>query len=106
MENQPVVVRAEEGKVDDFTEIFSIAEGEVSFVSGDARPVTGLGPGSLIVVPPGVAHGLAPRGRWRHVTFVLPGGLEGFFEDLAAAMAEGGNVDQDAISARYGTYRR
>jgi mannose-6-phosphate isomerase-like protein (cupin superfamily) len=90
---------------DDFTEIFYILEGEVDLVSGDDDPVLGLSPGSLIVVPPGVPHGLAPYGRWRHVTFVLPGGFDRYFAEVAAALADGGDTaDRAAIAARHGTH--
>jgi mannose-6-phosphate isomerase-like protein (cupin superfamily) len=87
-----------------FTEVFYVLEGEVDFVSLDAEPARGLGPGSIVVVPPGQPHGLAPRGRWRHATFVLPGGFDRYFADVAEAMAaQGPGVDRVAISARYGT---
>lgn len=90
---------------DDFTEIFYVVEGEVDFVSGDDDPVLGLGPGSLIVVPPGIPHGLAPSGRWRHLTLVLPGGFDRYFAEVAAALAAGGGAQERAtVAARYGTY--
>ena len=90
---------------EDFTEIFHVVEGEVDLVSGDDDPVLGLGPGSLIVVPPGIPHGLAPSGRWRHLTLVLPGGFDRYFTEVAAMLAAGGGAqERAAIAARHGTY--
>jgi mannose-6-phosphate isomerase-like protein (cupin superfamily) len=88
-----------------FTEVFYVLEGEVDFVSGEAEPALGLGPGSIVVVPPGVPHGLAPSGRWRHATFVMPGGFDRYFAEVAAAIeADGPAADRATISARYGTH--
>ena len=90
---------------EDFTEVFYVIEGELGFVSGDDEPVLGLGPGSLIVVPPGTPHGLAPSGPWRHLTLVLPGGFDRYFTEVAAILAAGGGADERAaIAARYGTH--
>ena len=90
---------------EDFTEVFYVVEGEVDFVSGDEDPVLGLGSGSLIVVPPGTPHGLAPSGRWRHLTLVLPGGFDRYFTEVAAMLATGGGAqERSVIAARYGTY--
>lgn len=90
---------------EDFTEAFYVVEGEVDFVSGDEDPVLGLGPDSLIVVPPGTPHGLAPSGRWRHLTLVLPGGFDRYFTEVAAMLAAGGGAqERSVVAARYGTY--
>ncbi len=89
---------------EDFTEVFYLLEGSVDLVTQDQRELD-LGPGSIIVVPPGVAHGLAPNGRWRHVTFVIPGGYDRYFAEVADAIADHGPAaDRTTISARYGTY--
>jgi len=90
---------------EDLTEVFYVVEGEVDLVSGDDDPVLGLGPGSIVVVPPGVPHGLAPSGRWRHLTLVLPGGFDRYFTEVAAMLAAGGGVqERAAIAARYNTF--
>lgn len=90
---------------EDFTEVFYILDGEVDLVTDDGEPTLGLGPGSIIVVPPGVLHGLAPSGPWRHATFVIPGGYDRYFAEMAEAIAEDGpDVDRQAISARYRTF--
>jgi hypothetical protein len=51
-----------------------------------------LRPGEVAVVPPGVAHRFwnATDRSARHLVFLLPGGLERCFDELAAMIRESG----------------
>lgn len=68
-------------------EVFSILEGSLAFQLGAEEIVAG--PGQVVMIPRGLRHafrnpGPAPA---RSLIMVAPGGLEGFFEELAALLA-------------------
>jgi mannose-6-phosphate isomerase-like protein (cupin superfamily) len=63
-----------------------------------------VGPGGFVFVPAGVAHGLRCVEAGRKLTLFVPGGTEGFFRDVHAAL-ETGELAMDAtsdIGRRYG----
>ena len=82
----------------DEDELFYVLEGEHAFrVGADEHTV---GPGGLVFAPRGVPHAqrrLVP-GHGRELVLVTPGGLEGFFRELAAAEAAGA-LGPDAYAA-------
>ncbi|HEY1015317.1 MAG TPA: cupin domain-containing protein [Herpetosiphonaceae bacterium] len=68
-------------------EVFHILEGSLSFQLGD-QEVT-AGPGQVVMIPRGLRHsfrnpGPAPA---RSLIVFAPGGVEGFFAELAALLA-------------------
>jgi mannose-6-phosphate isomerase-like protein (cupin superfamily) len=89
---------------DNEDELFYVLEGEHVFTVGEedfpARP------GGLVFAPRGVPHAqrrVVP-GQGRLLVLTAPGGLEGFFRELAAAQ-EAGTLGPDAYAAasqRYG----
>ena len=88
----------------DEDELFYVLEGEHAFRVGDDEYT--VGPGGLVFAPRGVPHAqrrLVP-GHGRELLLVTPGGLEGFFRELAAAQ-EAGTLGPDAYagaSERFG----
>jgi mannose-6-phosphate isomerase-like protein (cupin superfamily) len=85
-------------------ELFYVLEGEHVYEVGDEQ--FRLGPGGLVFAPRGVPHSQrrVVSGVGRQLVLVSPGGLEGFFRDLAAAHEEGtlGAEAYAAASERYG----
>jgi mannose-6-phosphate isomerase-like protein (cupin superfamily) len=85
-------------------ELFYVLEGEHVFTVGDKEyPAS---PGGLVFAPRGVPHAQrrAVPGEGRLLILTTPGGLEGFFRELAAA-EEAGTLGPDAYAAasqRYG----
>jgi mannose-6-phosphate isomerase-like protein (cupin superfamily) len=85
-------------------ELFIALEGEHVIELGDDEHR--IGPGESVFAPRGVPHAqrrVAP-GEGRILVVVTPGGLEGFFRELAAAEAAG-TLGPDAYataSERYG----
>jgi mannose-6-phosphate isomerase-like protein (cupin superfamily) len=85
-------------------ELFYILEGE-HVVEVDGREFR-VGPGGMVFAPRGVPH-LQRRvvpGQGRLLVMTTPGGLDGFFRELAEADAAGslGPDVQAAVSERYG----
>jgi mannose-6-phosphate isomerase-like protein (cupin superfamily) len=85
-------------------ELFYVLEGEHVFrVGGRDHPA---GPGGIVFAPRGVPHAqrrVVP-GEGRLLVLTVPGGLDGFFRELAAAEA-GGELGPEAFaaaSARFG----
>jgi mannose-6-phosphate isomerase-like protein (cupin superfamily) len=70
-------------------ELFYIIQGRFEFTLGTGN--LEVGTGSLVFVPRGVRHAFVAGPESRGLVFVIPGGLEGFFEELAAGMAAGKN---------------
>lgn len=98
MADTPLHVHANED------ELFYVLEGEHVFTVGDEEhPVS---PGGLVFAPRGVPHAqrrVVP-GQGRLLVLTAPGGLDGFFRQLAAA-EEAGALGPDvyaAASAAYG----
>ena len=85
-------------------ELFYVLEGEHVFRVGDVD--IPAGPGGLVFAPRGVPHAqrrVVPR-EGRLLVLTTPGGLDGFFRELAAA-AQAGTLDgaaRAAISKTYG----
>ena len=71
-------------------EVFYVVEGEVTVYMGD-QEVKGT-PGSFIQVPRGMAHTFANWGetRARYLILILPGSLEGYFDELPELVARHG----------------
>ena len=62
---------------------FYVLEGEYSVFIGD--DVITASPGTWVWGPRGVPHGYQVHsGRGRHLSLVMPGGFEAFFEEVAA----------------------
>ena len=73
----------------DEDELFYVLEGEHVFRVGDDEHT--VGPGGFVLAPRGVPHSqrrIVP-GEGRELVLVTPGGLEGFFRELAAAETAG-----------------
>jgi mannose-6-phosphate isomerase-like protein (cupin superfamily) len=83
---------------DNEDELFYVLEGEHVFTVGDEEyPAS---PGGLVFAPRGVPHAqrrVVP-GEGRLLVVTAPGGLEGFFRELAAA-EEAGTLGPDAYAA-------
>jgi mannose-6-phosphate isomerase-like protein (cupin superfamily) len=79
-------------------ELFYVLEGEHVYQVGDEE--FRVGPGGLVFAPRGIPHSqrrVLP-GVGRLLVLVAPGGLEGFFRDLATAH-EAGRLGPDAYVA-------
>ena len=80
-------------------ETFYVLEGEFEFFVGDDQ--TAAPPGTLIVVPRGIPHNFRGTPGSRLLVVATPGGLAGFFEELAAGHAAG-RPDAEVRSALAG----
>ena len=86
------------------TEMFYVLEGELAFdLAGEQRV---LGPGSFVLVPPGVVHSFANPGSApvRFLEIIQPAGLEQFFKEAVKRMAEGhpwSPAEMAEIASRY-----
>lgn len=85
-------------------ELFYVLEGEHVFQVGDREHRAG--PGELVFAPRGVPHAqrrVVPR-EGRTLVLTSPGGLEGFFRELAEADRDGslGSEAYARASERYG----
>ena len=101
-ENEPVDTPLHVHEHED--ELFYVLEGEHVFQVGDREHRAG--PGELVFAPRGVPHSqrrVVPR-KGRTLVLTSPGGLEGFFRELAKADANGrlGPEAYARASARYG----
>jgi quercetin dioxygenase-like cupin family protein len=87
-------------------EAFYVLEGDYSVFVGDG--VTAASPGTWVWGPRGIPHGYqvnSPRGR--HLSLVMPGGFEAFFEEVAAFASPAAEPVSEmarlaAVAARYG----
>jgi quercetin dioxygenase-like cupin family protein len=83
---------------------FYVLEGELSVTLGDStQQVT---PGTYVVIPPGAVHTFSNRssGPVRAVNLMVPGGLERYLEEVAAALQPGRPMDPELmarIASRY-----
>jgi mannose-6-phosphate isomerase-like protein (cupin superfamily) len=82
-------------------ETFYVLEGEFEFFLDGDR--TTAPTGTLIVVPRGTPHNFRGTPGSRLLVVATPGGLAGFFEELAAGHAEG-RPDADVRAALAGKY--
>jgi mannose-6-phosphate isomerase-like protein (cupin superfamily) len=79
-------------------ELFYVLEGEHVFQVGDEEHR--VGPGGMVFAPRGIPHAqrrVVP-GQGRLLALTAPGGLEGFFRDLAAD-DEAGTLGPEAYAA-------
>jgi len=85
-------------------EVFYVLEGEFTFTLGDKEFPAGAG--SLAFIPRGTRHGFRTQGSGRALLFVIPAGLEGFFEELGAGLAAGRSSKElrDALSGKYDSF--
>jgi quercetin dioxygenase-like cupin family protein len=82
----------------DEDEVFYILEGEHVIRVGDDEHR--VGPGGVVFAPRGIPHAqrrVVP-GEGRELVVTTPGGLEGFFRELAQAHADG-SLGPDAYAA-------
>lgn len=82
-------------------ETFYVLEGEFEFFLGDDRTVAPTG--TLIVVPRGTRHNFRGTPGSRLLVVATPGGLAGFFQELAAGHAAG-RSDAEVRAALAGKY--
>lgn len=86
------------------TDIFYVLEGELAIeLEGEWRV---LGPGSFVLVPPGVAHTFANRGAApaRILNIMQPAGNEQYLKEAVKRMAEGhpwSPAEMAEIASRY-----
>lgn len=85
-------------------ELFYIAQGSFEFTLGTSTIEADAG--SLVFVPRGTRHAFLVRPDSKGLVFVVPGGLEGFFKELAAGMAEGKSQAEirQALEAKYDSH--
>jgi quercetin dioxygenase-like cupin family protein len=89
---------------DQMTDIFYVLEGELAFdLEGDWRV---LGPGSFVLVPPGVVHTFANRGAApaRFLNIYQPAGNEQYLKEAMKRMAEGhpwSPTEMAEVASRY-----
>ena len=87
-------------------EAFYVLEGEYSVFIGD--DVITASPGAWVWGPRGVPHGYQVHSeRGRHLSLVMPGGFEAFFEEVAAIATPDADPRSEmsrlaAVAARYG----
>jgi mannose-6-phosphate isomerase-like protein (cupin superfamily) len=86
------------------TDIFYVLEGELAFDLGGEW--CSLGPGSFVLVPPGVIHTFANQGSVpaRFLNIYQPAGLEQYLKEAAKRMAEGhpwSPAEMAKIASRY-----
>jgi quercetin dioxygenase-like cupin family protein len=87
-------------------EAFYVLEGEYSVFIGD-DVITGS-PGTWVWGPRGVPHGYQVHSeRSRHLSLIMPGGFEAFFEEVAAIATPDADPRNEmsrlaAVAARYG----
>lgn len=81
-------------------EAFYVLEGELTFTRNDEA--FSAGPGSFVFVPRGVPHTFANPGNRpaRFLTFVLPGGFEGYLLGLADILSSADGPPNDDIMSR------
>jgi quercetin dioxygenase-like cupin family protein len=82
-------------------DLFFVLEGTVEFRLGEET--RSAGPGTFVLVPPGVVHAFANRSERpaRMLNLFLPGGLEGYLRELVAL---GGPPEPEVmarLAARY-----
>jgi mannose-6-phosphate isomerase-like protein (cupin superfamily) len=85
----------------DVAESWYVLDGEYRYYL-DGRWLE-VGPGGFVFVPAGVAHGLRCVSAGRKLTLFVPGGTEGFFRDVHAAL-ETGELTMDVMSDIGGRY--
>jgi len=86
------------------TDIFYVLEGDLTIDLAGERRV--FGPGSFVLVPPGVVHTFANPGSApvRFLEIIQPAGLEQFFKEAVKRMAEGhpwSPAEMAEIASRY-----
>jgi quercetin dioxygenase-like cupin family protein len=87
-------------------EAFYVLEGEYSVFIGD--DVTTSSPGTWVWGPRDVPHGYQVHSeRGRHLSLMMPGGFEAFFEEVAAIATPDADPRNEmsrlaAVAARYG----
>lgn len=85
-------------------ELFYITQGSFEFTVG--TDTIEAEAGSLVFVPRGTRHAFLARPDSKGLVFVVPGGLEGFFKELAAGMAAGKSQAEirQALEAKYDSH--
>ncbi len=80
-------------------EIFYIIEGKLDLRAGE-QTMRGAGPGTLMFIPPGVAHWFTnPANTPAKLLFIVsPSGFERYFEELVAILDKPGQPDTVAIA--------
>jgi quercetin dioxygenase-like cupin family protein len=85
-------------------EAFYVLEGEIRFFSDGGSQV--LGPGGLVFLPRGMAHGYRTEGDVpsRSLVVSAPAGFESFVAEMSTAEPPDGPPDMDALMAAAGRY--
>jgi quercetin dioxygenase-like cupin family protein len=82
-------------------EVFYILNGRFTFtLDREAYEATA---GSTVVVPRGTRHGFKHSGDGRALLFIVPSGMQGFFEELGEGLAAG-RSNEDIRAALAGRY--
>ena len=86
----------------DREEAFFVLDGSITFLAGEDR--VEAGPGHFLLVPRGTMHGFRTNGESRLIIIHSPGGFEGFFRELAAAIQNGtfDTAFRDHLEETYG----
>ena len=71
----------------DREEAFFVIDGSITFLAGEDR--VEAGPGHFLLVPRRTMHGFRTNGESRLIIIHSPGGFEGFFRELGAAIQNG-----------------
>lgn len=89
---------------EDHDEVFIVVNGTFRFFVEDA--VTDAPSGSVILVPRGSTHGFTMEAGSSALLLVLPSGLEDYFKELGAGLAEGrsGNEIRASLAGRYDVF--
>ena len=84
-------------------EMFYVIEGEVEYTVSGQTILQGAG--GFLLVPRGSSHALANVGTGvaRQLVIWIPGGFEGFFVELEAALRDG-NWDEKRLTELWGKY--
>jgi len=88
----------------DHDEVFIVLNGTFRFIVGDAD--TDAPHGSVILVPRGSSHGFTMGPGSSALLLVVPSGLEDYFRELGAGLAEGrtGEEIRASLAGRYDAY--
>jgi quercetin dioxygenase-like cupin family protein len=68
-------------------EAFYVLDGRFDFTVGDE--VIEAGPGAWAFIPRGTRHGFSADPGSRALIFIMPAGMEGFFDELGSGLASG-----------------
>ncbi len=85
-------------------ELWYVTQGRLEFTIGEDK--TEVAAGSVVFVPRGIRHAFTPGPNAKALVFVMPAGLEGFFQELGARTAAGATPEETRhmLEARYDSH--